>query len=202
MELLRKGNYALIEEDGDKYIIQKTENSKIKSENYIHIMNEENKASYLQHALDCFRKKTEDKYYVGKEEKYLELYKDEITEDAWRQILDQFNINSEQVKKAICVWAKLDEETLVRPVGVQSEKIYTMQSYCTEFLGFTPTTKGTEDELRDILDERDYELWDYPLGEIDHIVKNELRVVLVDTTYVNDNGEPIPEYRWFEVPEK
>lgn len=86
------------------------------------------------------------------------------------------------------------------PVGVQSEKMYTTQSYCTEFLGFTPITKGTENELRDILDECGEDLWDYPLSEIDHIVQNELRVVLVDTTYVNDNGELIPEYRWFEVP--
>ena len=85
-------------------------------------------------------------------------------------------------------------------VGVKSENIYTTQSFCMEFLDFCPTIKGTEDELRDILDERDYELWDYPLSEIDHIVKNELSVVLVDTTYVNNNGELIPEYRWFEVP--
>ena len=87
-------------------------------------------------------------------------------------------------------------------VGAQSEKIYTTQSFCMEFLDFCPTTKGTENELRDILDERGEDLWDYPLSEIDHIVQNELRVVLVDTTYVNDNGELIPEYRWFEVPEK
>jgi hypothetical protein len=44
-------------------------------------------------------------------------------------------------------------------------------------------------------------LWDYPLDEIDHIVENELNVVLVDTSYVDDDTcELVNEYRWFEIP--
>ena len=65
---------------------------------------------------------------------------------------------------------------------------------------------GKEGEVRDILDKAGYDnLWDYPLDEIDHIVENNLSVVLVDTTYIanNDDGDVIqvPEYRWFQVPE-
>lgn len=44
-------------------------------------------------------------------------------------------------------------------------------------------------------------LFDYPLDEIEEIVANEVPVVLVDTTYINDDCRMITEHRWFEVPE-
>jgi hypothetical protein len=87
---------------------------------------------------------------------------------------------------------------------VKSKQIYTTQSFCDTFLGFCPMVNGDEDELRLILDqdERFNDLWDYPLDEIEHIVENNLNVVLVDTSYVDDDTyELVTEYRWFEVPE-
>lgn len=45
-----------------------------------------------------------------------------------------------------------------------------------------------------------YELWDYPLTEIDHIVENELNVVLVDCSHY-EGDVYVNEYRWFEVSE-
>lgn len=86
---------------------------------------------------------------------------------------------------------------------VKSKQIYSIQSFCDEFLGFCPIVNGDENELRKILDDEGYDnLWDYPLDEIDHIVENNLNVVLVDTSYVDDDTfEMVAEYRWFEVPE-
>jgi hypothetical protein len=55
-------------------------------------------------------------------------------------------------------------------------------------------------EIQDILSEQGYELWDYPLTEIDHIVENNLNVVLVNCSYY-EGDKYIDEYRWFEVPE-
>lgn len=90
-------------------------------------------------------------------------------------------------------------------MAVKSKEIYNTQRFCEEFLNFTPVIRGDEDELRHILDEKGYDtfnLWDYPLDEIDHIVENELNVVLVNTTYIDPGtNEIIPEYRWFEVPD-
>ena len=85
---------------------------------------------------------------------------------------------------------------------VKSKKIYNIQNFCNEFLGFYPIIKVEENELRKILDVNNFEdLWDYPLDEIDHIVENDLNVVLVDTSYVDDNThEIISEYRWCEIP--
>lgn len=86
---------------------------------------------------------------------------------------------------------------------VKSKQIYTVQGYCDTFLGFCPIVNGDKDELRNILDNEGYanSLWDYPLDEIDHIVENELNVVLVDTSYIDDDTyELVNEYRWFEIP--
>lgn len=87
---------------------------------------------------------------------------------------------------------------------VKSKQIYSTQSYCDKFLGFCPITNGDENELRHILNNEGYEnLWDYSLDEIDHIVENNLNVVLVDTSYVDvEICELVNEYRWFEIPTK
>lgn len=84
---------------------------------------------------------------------------------------------------------------------VKSKNIYSIQNYCFEFLGFTPITNGEKNELRTLLDHMGYEnLWDYPLDEIEHIIENELPVVLVDTTYIDDDCQMIHEFRWVQIP--
>lgn len=82
---------------------------------------------------------------------------------------------------------------------VRSEKIYTTQSYCREYLGITPMTFSRRDELRNILDNMGYNnVWDRPLSEIDEVIESGEPVVLVDCSYIED-GEVINEYRWFET---
>lgn len=85
---------------------------------------------------------------------------------------------------------------------IKSNNIFSIQGYCDEFLGFCPITRGDKDELREILEKMGYEdLWDYPLMGIDRIVENKLDVVLVDTSYVDDEtSQLVSEYRWVEVP--
>lgn len=43
-------------------------------------------------------------------------------------------------------------------------------------------------------------LWDYPLNEIDHIVANNIPVVLVNGMAEDENGDFKHELRWFEIP--
>lgn len=46
-------------------------------------------------------------------------------------------------------------------------------------------------------------IWNYPLTEIDHIVENNLNVVLVDVSdYDIKSGDWVADFRWFEVPEE
>ena len=56
------------------------------------------------------------------------------------------------------------------------------------------TLEGLEDE--------DSPLWDYPLSEIEHIVENNINVVLVEIVYFDEDDVFQREYRWFEVPEE
>lgn len=86
---------------------------------------------------------------------------------------------------------------------VKSEQVYPPQSYVGEITGnfFIPNFHGTVECIRECLSKYGFdELWDYPLTEIDHIVENNLNVVLVDCSHYEDMCY-ISEYRWFEVPE-
>ena len=88
---------------------------------------------------------------------------------------------------------------------VKSEQIYSYQSYLEAVTGNCYITRGEDDLefIREILAENNLAaLWDFPLSEIDHIVDNELDVVLVDCLVVNPETDMFEHiYRWFEVPE-
>ena len=85
---------------------------------------------------------------------------------------------------------------------VKSNKIIAPQVYLEKILGrfFFLRSNNPHDELLRILGMNDIDVWDYPLSEIDHIVENELDVVLVDLSHY-ENDIFINEYRWFEVPD-
>lgn len=98
------------------------------------------------------------------------------------------------------------ENTDNRPTLIRSDKCYTPFEYLTEF--FPETVKGTdkpvcctnediESGLRTFLDESNdtvmQNCWDYPLTEIEHIIENELKVVLVEDGKNN--------FRFFQIPQ-
>lgn len=85
---------------------------------------------------------------------------------------------------------------------IKSNHIYSLQNFFESYFGFCPITTGDENELRNLLDSNGYNnLWDYPMDEIEHIVENEIPVVLVDTSFVNKCGEICIEHRWVEIPD-
>lgn len=86
---------------------------------------------------------------------------------------------------------------------VKSSNIYAPQNYVCAVTGtyyFFKNKEHPADEIQHLLSINDYELWDYPLTEIDHIVENNLNVVLVDCSHY-EGDVYVNEYRWFEVPE-
>jgi hypothetical protein len=86
---------------------------------------------------------------------------------------------------------------------VKSNNIYDPQSYVEGITGnfFISKYDGTVNCIRKHLARYGFDdLWDYPLTEIDHIVENNLNVVLVDCSHYEGDAF-IHEYRWFEVPE-
>lgn len=87
---------------------------------------------------------------------------------------------------------------------VQSERIYSPQEYVEAVTGhcFYFPQEDTVQEIQDKLDRYCVDsLWNYPMAEIDHIVENNLRVVLVDVSGFYGGKEIVPQHRWFEVPE-
>ena len=86
---------------------------------------------------------------------------------------------------------------------VKSNGIYAPQNYVGAVTGiyysFKHETHPSE-EIQHLLTINGYELWDYPLAEIDHIVENNLNVVLVDCSHY-EGDVYVNECRWFEVPE-
>lgn len=86
---------------------------------------------------------------------------------------------------------------------VKSEQIYAPQNYVCAITGtyyFFKNKDHPVNEIQYLLQVNGYDLWDYPLTEIDHIVENNLNVVLVDCSHY-EGDEFVTEYRWFEVPE-
>ena len=88
---------------------------------------------------------------------------------------------------------------------VKSEHIYTPQTYLEAITGkcyFMRHNEYPVDFIQSVLVSEGHtdDLWDYPLTEIDHIVENNLNVVLVDCSHYEDYVF-VNEYRWFEVPE-
>ena len=86
---------------------------------------------------------------------------------------------------------------------VKSEQIYAPQNYVCAITGtyyFFKNKDHPVNEIQYLLQVNGYDLWDYPLTEIDHIVENNLNVVLVDCSHY-EGDDYINEYRWFEVPE-
>ena len=91
---------------------------------------------------------------------------------------------------------------------VQDCEIYSPQNFVEKLTGYCYgfDQDDTVAEIHNLLKKHGVEtddspLFDYPLDEIEEIIANEVPVVLVDTTYINENYEMIHEYRWFEVPE-
>lgn len=85
---------------------------------------------------------------------------------------------------------------------VKSEKIYSPQIYVEAVTGLYYVFRGKDNItfIEDKLALNGFELWNYPLSEINHIVENNLDVVLVDCSYHKEDVY-VNEYRWFEVPE-
>ena len=89
---------------------------------------------------------------------------------------------------------------------IRSNKMYNFQSYLSIVTGMCYFRKGTDDleMICDVLESEglsgDY--WDYPLDEIEHIIDNEIPVVLVEClSWDYEKDCQISELRWFQVPE-
>ena len=89
---------------------------------------------------------------------------------------------------------------------VRSEKLYSPQSYLELVIGksFIFDSSGDDiEEIERILNGEGFELWNYPLYEIQHITENDIDVVLVECNTWDENEKAhISCLRWFELPKE
>lgn len=91
---------------------------------------------------------------------------------------------------------------------VIDNKLYSPAEYLLSATGykFKNNTKLSDVEfIHQVLEVRGIEsdnspVWDYPVNEIDHIIENDLQVVLVECQH-KEGFKKKKELRWFEVPE-
>ena len=83
---------------------------------------------------------------------------------------------------------------------VKSERLYSAIGYLKAVNG-NLMHKHINNDIKLIEKAVGNELWNYPLTEIDHIVENNINVVLVQCLEWNHNGGYDTVYRWCEVPE-
>lgn len=119
IEILRKDDYALLQSESDtKYVVAsgydstQPEDQQWNYGTYFTYWNDEKrKADCLQNALDCFRSRTEENY-VTKDQKYLEIYREDYTEGTFNEILQSLDINNDMVGDSLGCYCIVDEESL------------------------------------------------------------------------------------------
>lgn len=86
---------------------------------------------------------------------------------------------------------------------VKSKGIYSPQNFVCVVTGkcYIMNHDDIIEDIHYLLSQNKIETTDYSLDEIDHIVENNLNVVLVDVSGFNEDDEWVQDYRWFEVPE-
>lgn len=85
---------------------------------------------------------------------------------------------------------------------IVSNKIYSAQKYLEIVLDKTYIISGDNDIefVERMLEVHEKCLWNYPLNEINHVLENDLDVILVDyMVYNNETHEYEHVYRWSEV---
>lgn len=88
---------------------------------------------------------------------------------------------------------------------VKSEQVYSAQNYLLEVTGKAYCHRADcyddAEFISEILDLNNLseQLWDYPLSEINHIVEEQLDVVLVKLCKMDNKGNITESYRWYKV---
>lgn len=121
IEILRKGNYALLQSKSDtQYVVavgynpNELENQQWASGTYFAYWNDtKRKADCLQDALDCFRNRTEE-HYVTKGHKYLEIYREDYSEGTFNEIVTSLGVDNDMVGDALGCYCIVDEDSLKR----------------------------------------------------------------------------------------
>ena len=82
--------------------------------------------------------------------------------------------------------------------NIKDDKCWDSADFLEEYADYRPCEDVELEKFEEILEENDVCLWNYPLTEIDHIIENNIDVVLVRFPEMYGGYE----YRFCEIPKE
>ena len=180
-ELLRKDDYALLQSESDTqyavvsgYDPTQPEDQQWSSGIYFtYFQNNLKKILYLQSAYDCFMEKVNADFIPRcRLEELATLFKDGLIENDKESAMEYFDEVCEMTEKEK-KWFEIEAKNMKNMI--KNNECIDSDEYVALITGKFPDKEPTLKEV----EEMELEKWNYPLTEIDHIMENEIPVILV-----------------------
>lgn len=180
-EILRKDNYALLQSESDTQYAVVSGYDPTQPENqqwangiyFTYFQNNPKKILYLQSALDCFMEKVNADFIPRcRLEELATLFKDGLIEDDKESAIEYFDEVCEMTEKEK-EWFEIEAKNMKNMI--KNNECIDSDEYVALITGKFPDKEPTLKEL----EEMELDKWNYPLTEIDHIMENEIPVILV-----------------------
>lgn len=180
-EILRKDNYALLQSESDTQYAVVSGYDSTQPENqqwangiyFTYFQNNPKKILYLQSALDCFMEKVNADFIPRcRLEELATLFKDGLIEDDKESAIEYFDEVCEMTEKEK-EWFEIEAKNMKNMI--KNNECIDSDEYVALITGKFPDKEPTLKEL----EEMELDKWNYPLTEIDHIMENEIPVILV-----------------------
>ena len=180
-EILRKDNYALLQSESDTQYAVVSGYDSTQPENqqwangiyFTYFQNNPKKILYLQSALDCFMEKVNADFIPRcRLEELATLFKDGLIEDDKESAIEYFDEVCEMTEKEK-EWFEIEAKNMKNMI--KNNECIDSSEYVALITGKFP---GKEPTLKEV-EEMELDKWNYPLTEIDHIMENEIPVILV-----------------------
>lgn len=181
IEILRKDDYALLQSESDTqyavvsgYDPTQPEDQQWSSGIYFtYFQNNLKKILYLQSAYDCFMEKVNADFIPRcRLEELATLFKDGLIEDDKESAMEYFDEVCEMTEKEK-KWFEIEAKNMKNMI--KNNECIDSDEYVALITGKFPDKEPTLKEV----EEMELEKWNYPLTEIDHIMENEIPVILV-----------------------
>lgn len=180
-EILRKDNYALLQSESDTQYAVVSGYDPTQPENqqwangiyFTYFQNNPKKILYLQSALDCFMEKVNADFIPRcRLEELATLFKDGLIEDDKESAIEYFDEVCEMTEKEK-EWFEIEAKNMKNMI--KNNECIDSDEYVALITGKFPDKEPTLKEI----EEMELDKWNYPLTEIDHIMENEIPVILV-----------------------
>lgn len=181
IEILRKDNYALLQSESDTQYAVVSGYDPTQPENqqwangiyFTYFQNNPKKILYLQSALDCFMEKVNADFIPRcRLEELATLFKDGLIEDDKESAIEYFDEVCEMTEKEK-EWFEIEAKNMKNMI--KNNECIDSDEYVALITGKFPDKEPTLKEI----EEMELDKWNYPLTEIDHIMENEIPVILV-----------------------